>query len=213
MSCATARLRTAPDAAGDPAVTTRAKTTAASNAGSFAPDVRAETDVRLPAQDAHQSGVPAPGPVRFDSLDDVAAAGYVVDGWSRWQRGECAEYALALIKENPHLRFGVLGESDLGDGDASEGWSERHCVAHDDDYAYDSAGRHPLPYRGVEGDCDYAELDAAPEDFGYESDPETERAATMHARLWSIVERRPVPFGGLTADDDLPRVDRVRRRP
>lgn len=93
----------------------------------------------------------------LDTLAEVAAAGYCIDEWADWQQGNCDVYARALIQLNPTLRFGVL------DGGS-------HCFAHDDEYAYDSAGRHSLPYRGIhEGDFtdDDVELDADPDDYGY----------------------------------------------
>ncbi len=37
-----------------------------------------------------------------------------------------------------------------------------HFYAHDDMYAYDSAGRHPLPYLGIAAYMDYCELDTDP---------------------------------------------------
>lgn len=107
------------------------------------------------------------------SIDAIAAAGYVVDGWKEFQQGYCGEYAAALIATYPRLRFGVIGDTEAGEGDASEGWMERHYFAHDDTYAYDSAGRHRLPYLGiaVAGEfCDYGELDADASDFGFDVD-------------------------------------------
>lgn len=143
--------------------------------------------------------LPAPKAAPFyESLDAVADAGYVTDEWARWQRGLCAAYAVALVDAHPQLRFAVMGQSELGGGDASQGWRENHAFAHDDTHAYDSAGRHPLPYFGIEGDNDYVELDSDPEDWGYrdEFDDDLFVAAREHAARHEILTRDPVPHGG-----------------
>jgi hypothetical protein len=99
------------------------------------------------------------------TLRDLQQRGYCTDEWSRWQQGQCGTYAIALMRLKPQLRFGTLGSTRTGDGDASSGWTPEHHFAHDDTYAYDSAGQHPLPYHGVHGDADYYELDGAPGDW------------------------------------------------
>lgn len=68
-----------------------------------------------------------------------------------WQHGLCDTYALAMKEMHPHLRLGV-----------AEGG--RHYFTHDDQYAYDSLGRHPLPYQGINEDdpFEYTELDQEP---------------------------------------------------
>ena len=87
-----------------------------------------------------------------DHLTDIAAAGYVVAEWDRWQQGNCGGYAAALIHTYPHLRLGGIDFWTDPEPDGSyEFDNPAHYVAHDDDYAYDSAGRHPLPYTGVCG--------------------------------------------------------------
>ena len=69
-----------------------------------------------------------------------------------WHRGYCAEYALALIKKNPHLHLGFSAEEDLHtewdpySGDPAPYTAISHVFAHDSDFAYDSLGKHPLPY-------------------------------------------------------------------
>jgi hypothetical protein len=93
------------------------------------------------------------------SLLRLQQRGYCTDEWWRWQQGQCGTYAVALMRLRPQLRFGTHGITRAGGGDASSGWSPEHHFAHDDTYAYDSAGRHPLPYHGVYGDADYCELD------------------------------------------------------
>ena len=110
------------------------------------------------------------------SLTQLAQAGYVVDEWSRWQQGECEVYAIALIRAFPDLRFATLTNEDR----------QAHYVAHDDTHAYDSAGSHPLPYRGVHDDLPIAHLDDDPEDYfgdiGDYSDEELADAAAHFTR-------------------------------
>lgn len=112
------------------------------------------------------------------TLDDLADAGYCIEDWRRWQQGGCATYALALVAAHPRLRIGILGVSDHGGG-----WKVTHVHAHDDHFAYDSAGRHPLPYRGVHGDADVQLLDQDPDDYGLleETDGAELAAAADHA--------------------------------
>lgn len=123
-------------------------------------------------------------------LQDLAAAGFVTDEWHIWQQGKCGTYAVALIAAHPHLRFGTLGQSEL---DPDDGWQATHHFAHDDTYAYDSAGRHPLPYRAIDGSCDLMFLDEQPDWYGVpEQDAGPEgiavhlRAAHAHATRHSI---------------------------
>jgi hypothetical protein len=119
------------------------------------------------------------------TLADLRAAGYCTDEWSRWQQGQCGTYATALIRKHPGLRFGTAGRTENGGGDASGGWWPAHHFAHDDQHAYDSAGRHPLPYHGVHGDMDYSELDGDPDDWGLPGEegtgPDDLAAALRHA--------------------------------
>jgi len=91
------------------------------------------------------------------------------DEWSRWQQGGCLEYAHALLSLNPALRFGSLDDDDA---------SGVHFFAHDDTYAYDSAGRHPLPYQGIDGTL-FPMLDDNPEDYD-EPDPSLIPDAVAH---------------------------------
>lgn len=102
------------------------------------------------------------------TLDELAAAGYIIDEWSTWQQGRCGSYAVALIQAHPRLRFGTLGES------TDDGWFAGHHFAHDDRFAYDSAGRHPLPYHGIEGSFDLQFLN---EDASWYGLPEGEAGA------------------------------------
>ena len=73
------------------------------------------------------------------TLTELEAADYCTDEWSRWQQGGCLEYAYALVRLDPELSFGAI----LNEG------VETHFFAHDGRFAYDSAGRHPLPYLGI----------------------------------------------------------------
>jgi hypothetical protein len=103
------------------------------------------------------------------TVAELVERGFCVDEWARWHQGQCGTYAMALIGLDPTLRLGLIGEMD------GEFFSWQHAVAHDDHYAYDAGGRHPLPYHGAWGDFDTVELDADPDsqDFAYEeSGPE-----------------------------------------
>lgn len=101
----------------------------------------------------------------YDSLDDLAGAGFVTDEWSKWQQGGCGTYACTLQQENPNLRFGALYRDEENTSSAV------HFFAHDDERAYDSAGQHPLPYRGISGGL-RPSLDEKPEwhSFDFASD-------------------------------------------
>jgi hypothetical protein len=125
------------------------------------------------------------------TLRELNQAGYITEDWQRWQQGQCGTYALALIQMRPGLRLGVSGITENGDGDASGGWRPAHFYAHDDTYASDSAGRHPLPYHGIHGSMDYHEHDASPEGWGIPDEEGTDDrdidAAQDHARRNGIL--------------------------
>ena len=74
---------------------------------------------------------------------DLAELGYCTDEWERWQNGSCGEYAVALIRLRPELKFGAVGT-----------WAAQfeasHFFAHSNTWAYDSAGMHRLPYFGLD---------------------------------------------------------------
>jgi hypothetical protein len=134
------------------------------------------------------------------TLDQLRADGYCTEEWHRWQQGYCGTYAVALAHLDPSLRLGVIGRTQNGDGDASEGWTPSHWVAHDDAYAYDSAGRHPLPYLGLHlGRNDYAEWDAVWDDWCLEDEEGTDDddilAAQAHARRNGILTGEHVAQG------------------
>lgn len=98
----------------------------------------------------------------------------------RWQTGQCGIYALALMRAHPGLRLGALSETQ------EDGWLPFHFFAHDDAYAYDSAGRHRLPYLGLEGQADACELEIGPLSWwgipDDESGPEGHDSALEDAR-------------------------------
>lgn len=140
-----------------------------------------------------------------DGLEHLRQAGYNTDGWSKWQQGHCGTYACALIAKHPHLRFGTMGEK------YEDGWMPTHHFAHDDHYAYDSAGKHPLPYHGIDGHANYNELDSHPDDWGMpraEAGPEGSEhhlaEAIEHAERHQIVQGRYGPHARRTASADTP---------
>ena len=98
-----------------------------------------------------------PGGIDEEDLDSVRRAGYATEDYERWQFGQCATYARALMQMKPGLKFGVMG---VGSGEHKY---PTHFFAHDNRYAYDSAGRHPLPYRGITHHADYCDLDQDPQ--------------------------------------------------
>lgn len=120
---------------------------------------------------------------QFNSLKDVSAAGYNTDEWSRWQQGQCGTYACGLQQMRPDLGIGTFDGS--------------HFFAHDTTHAYDSAGRHPLPYTGIEGQAEHVELNVSAAEWGLpheEAGPEGSEvhiaAAVRHAQRHGILEGR-----------------------
>jgi hypothetical protein len=91
---------------------------------------------------------------------------YTADDWYNdpdrddWQKGMCDTYTKAMLDAYPHLRMGLLINPVTG--------IEQHYFAHDDDFAYDSIGRHPLPYTGYGENAGQFEqmLDQDPKDYG-----------------------------------------------
>lgn len=126
---------------------------------------------------------------RQRTLAELADDGLCVDGWRRWQQGSCGTYAVALLRLRPDLTFGGTAfDVDGGPG---------HFVAFDDRFAYDSAGRHPLPYRGVHGDGRWLGAIGDPADFGLPDEeagpdgPEAELAAARdHIVAHGILDGR-----------------------
>jgi hypothetical protein len=109
----------------------------------------------------------------LDALDDlppeVMWPGWCTDEWGRWQQGGCATYARALQHLEPSLRIAVAGI--LLDPGVSDDWHPTHLYAHDGEVAYDSAGKHPMPYHGLAGDMDHIEPDTDPEDWDDNDEP------------------------------------------
>lgn len=104
----------------------------------------------------------------MSDLDRVAASGGVIDEWRRWNQGQCGIYALALIQLRPALRFGSVCDAE----------GAYHHFAHDDDFAYDSAGRHLLPYLGLfPMPGDFMLLDGCAAFYGLPEDMESEHGA------------------------------------
>ena len=110
----------------------------------------------------------------MNTLDDLAAAGFVIDEWARWQQGECGTYALALLAVYPQLRAGVLCDNKH---------AEVHFFAHDDRFAYDSAGVHSLPYRGVHGNIPAMRLEQDFDWYGLEDDMLEQDLAAASAHI------------------------------
>lgn len=119
---------------------------------------------------------------------------YNRDEWSIWQQGKCGTYALALMRLRSDLRFGGV------DFFPEPGFDNpQHFVAHSDTHAYDSAGEHPLPYRGIDGtgvwlpDLGDPKHWGIPEDEASIHDEGMERTiakAQDHARRHGILEGR-----------------------
>lgn len=82
-------------------------------------------------------------------MQSLVDRGYVIDEWDIWQQGNCGIYAAALIRHDPTLRLGTLVDRYFDEDDQCEYDHPVHFFAHDDQFAYDSAGRHSLPYVGV----------------------------------------------------------------
>jgi hypothetical protein len=148
--------------------------------------VRADVARRAPTARAEAERRPNPGPATGEpTLEDRQAGGYCTDGWREWQQGGCHTYAHALKRLRPSLRFGELGVSDHGDGGV-RGWTPTHTFVHDDRYAYDSCGRHPLPYHGIDGEADVVALDLEARDVE-EFEEDTIDQAIAHAKRHRIL--------------------------
>lgn len=133
------------------------------------------------------------------TLSQLSDDGFVTDEWSRWQQGQCGTYATVLIQLRPDLRLG--GVDFFYDGYHH---NPGHFVAHDDHYAYDSAGRHPLPYEGVHGDGHWLPDVGTPDDFGLLEDesatPEDIQDAKDHIARNNILADRNARQAGYMDD-------------
>lgn len=111
----------------------------------------------------------------------------ITDEWARWQQGHCGTYAVALMRAFPHLRLAAIGYLDY------DGWRLAHFAAHDDHYAYDSAGRHPLPYRLIDGSADVCELDQVAGDYGIPEEEAGPEGAEVHLQdAWAHAQRNGI---------------------
>ncbi len=124
------------------------------------------------------------------SLDEIAARGHVVDMWEHWMQGWCLDYAVALTRVDPALKFGTFGFKE-----DENSFLIQHHFAHDATHAYDSAGRHPLPYVGILPNGNYRDPSAEwfcwTEDtaMGYEVPDETEiERAVAHIERHGILK-------------------------
>lgn len=94
----------------------------------------------------------------FSADDEVATRPFRPDD-EEWMQGQCAAYVDGLCQLRPDLRLGIqwddhfpTNSEDYPEGEQPEFETmPHHYFAHDDHYAYDAMGRHPLPYQG-EGD-------------------------------------------------------------
>ena len=129
---------------------------------------------------------------------DYQERGYNHHGWREWQQGNCLEYAHALIRENPSLRFGVMGWANE-DSNGEKFDIASHYFAHDDKHAYDSAGKHPLPYKGIDPDktnhADWSRTDQDPDEHEL-PDEDTINLARKHVREHGILDGK---YQGKTA--------------
>ena len=90
-------------------------------------------------------------------------------GAEKWLNEQCAAWALAHQQLNPELRLGLsyeqLSEAECRSEAAEDGeewdgeprYRAQHVFTHDDNFAYDAAGIHPMPYE--EWDATYFDLD------------------------------------------------------
>lgn len=112
--------------------------------------------------------------------DDIWTEKERLSQGGKWLGGNCSDFATALASQNPDLRFGqwVVSAPDPDDEDDTT-YTPLHVFVHDDQYAYDGLGRHPLPYN--EGGKDTQSVyDLGREDIEGqwgESDPDLEREA------------------------------------
>lgn len=128
-------------------------------------------------------------------LADLERAGYCVAEWSRWQQGGCLDYARALLTLDPALRLGTLRAQD---GESSP---ITHYFGHDATHAYDSAGRHPLPYLGVRHDADLMVTDDGDPDDHDEAVPHDVDDAIAHIVRHGILAGRFGPAPPNRPDD------------
>lgn len=124
----------------------------------------------------------------------------------QYMHGQCAAFAAAHQEVYPHLRFGlhyeklspeerenIMVEDGHEDLDDVETHQVQHVFTHDDHFAYDATGKHPMPYRGWDHTAfnqDYDDVeDTGMLEPGYQ--PEAD---------W-VRKFAPVPHGVRTAAD------------
>lgn len=117
-------------------------------------------------------GYGVPGPEERLWGIGVHTAAYDPDA-DVFQHGGCIEYANALKQRFPHLQLGTLVNPDDPDD-----W--QHLYMHDGTYAYDSAGRHPMPYYGVRGNLEPSEDDT---DFDWYDEPDEDLLDEAHRHI------------------------------
>jgi len=94
---------------------------------------------------------------------------------ARWQRGACLTYAEALKACDPTLRWGIhYGPNTDPDYPEAE-YEPMHVFVHDEEYAYDSLGRHPLPYDRFDK-TEYGVIESEAEDTDFREDGDEEEA-------------------------------------
>lgn len=118
------------------------------------------------------------------------------DAWV-FQQGLCGTYAVALMERYPHLQLGCCVRVN---GDE---YGVEHFFAHDECYAYDSLGRHPLPYLGKDRQFDACWTGEHPASWGLPEDeagPEGPDVALARAHAFLEAHPPPVTSPGI----DLP---------
>lgn len=129
-------------------------------------------------------------------MRDLLDRGYIIDEWNTWQQGHCGIYAAALIRNKPGLRLGTVVDRYFDEDDQCTYDNPVHFFAYDDTYAYDSAGRHLLPYTGVHDMGWLCVLDQEPQWYGEEVpvDDEYGEDSDMLTAAWDHATRHSI-FG------------------
>lgn len=125
-----------------------------------------------------------------------------------YMTGQCAAWAIAHQREHPHLRLGIDWQRLTPDhpdwdeeDDGDEVWQPQHVFTHDDTYAYDVRGAHPL---AEVKQWDDVTLNHSPEDVmatgmyegGYEPSAEVvQRVRPHHAHRTVTTAAVTVPVG------------------
>lgn len=97
-----------------------------------------------------------------ERIYDVRTAGFEDDlnENDEWMTGQCAAWAIAHQQLHPDLRFGMHyekmddwdsekeAEENGEEWDGTPAYEIQHVFTHDDNFAYDASGKHPMPYQG-----------------------------------------------------------------